>query len=262
MQHVIESGVYGRGRTVNFSPKTLRYKRALAFNKYRGQAFEGDGITEENVLDILHTCLLHGTGARPAKRVAWEIPAVFGESECLALTDRHNEQVVQLYNGGWEPLTYVSTDVPDLYLERYGSPEEGSFFVVVLNDGAGTVSGNVVLSEKLGLTEMPEVFEEHSGLSCAVRMNGSSNWTVDFSNLLSRRSLLFQVVPAGGQRKNSGFNPGPGMFGGAGKSKADDRKKPGSSKKSAAKKKPRKRSGKKASTSRKRSASKGGLKTR
>ncbi len=262
VQHVIESGVYGRGRTVNFSPKTLRYKRALAFNKYRGQAFEGDGITEENVLDILHTCLLHGTGARPAKRVAWENPAVFGESECLALTDRHNEQVVQLYNGGWEPLTYVSTDVPDLYLERYGSPEEGSFFVVVLNDGAGTVSGNVVLSEKLGLTEMPEVFEEHSGLSCAVRMNGSSNWTVDFSNLPSRRSLLFQIVPAGGQRKNSGFNPGPGMFGGAGKSKADDRKKPGSSKKSAAKKKPRKRSGKKASTSRKRSASKGGLKTR
>ncbi len=228
VQNVIENGEYGLGRSVNFSPEILRYKRALACGKFRAQAFEGNGVTRKNVLDLMHTYLLHATGASPIDTTQYENPGVFGENQCLLLTDELNILVKMLHAAGWEPLTFVTTIAPDIYLERYGSPEDDSFFVVVLNDDIEPISDSIVLTNELGLNDKPQVFEIRSGVFYGVSSNGPSSWKVKFNNLPMRRSLLFRVIPDGGESVSDSVDPGPGLFGDAEKTDTKKGRKPGS----------------------------------
>lgn len=190
----IENGEYGHGRTGNFDPFILRYKRALAYGKYRGQKFNGKDIDQDDVLDTFHTYLLYGMGATPDTSLEFENPSVFGYDQCIEFADAHNAFVAVVHNAGWEPLTMASCSTPDILLERYGSPDDGVFYLAAFNDGSGYASGTIELSKNLGLTLQPlDVYEEVTGQSYP--LGGSSpSWTIDFSDLRKRRILVFRVT--------------------------------------------------------------------
>jgi len=200
----VENGQYGFGRNSSFDPAIMRYKRALAYGKYRGQKFNGKRLDEEDVLDTFHTYLLYATAAMLDEAMSFKNPSSFGFEQCKAFADSHNTFIALLHTAGWEPCTRASCSTPGIFMERYGSPEDGTFYLVVFNDSGSYTSGTVRLSEALGLAEQPlEIYEEVAGMSYPI--GGSSpSWTIDFNSLRNRRSLVFRITV-----DSSGFT-GPG----------------------------------------------------
>lgn len=190
--NAVSDGEYGIAREGSFDPAILRYKRAVVFQKYRCQEFNGTKITRSDVKDHLHTYLLHAMGAMPDEGIAFKQPALFGKNQCLALVEAHNAIVADLHNAGWEPVTHAGCATPDTYLERYGTPGGGEFYIVMLNDGTTAASGTITLRAELGLTAKPVVFELIAGTNYTVHGSGPE-WTFDFQTLLKRRALVFRI---------------------------------------------------------------------
>jgi len=189
--NAIIGGAYGKGfaRWGNFDPEVQAYKRALAYHKIRGMAFEGQGITEQDVIETQETCLLFGLGAG-FKNDAGFVPPFDWEAS-IPLSMAHNALISELYLAGWEPLTRAVGD-QDLAIERYGSPEDGKFFLVVHNFSEDAVSDTITLSPELGLILPPRVVERLSGEG--VPVGGSKpEWTIPVSDLDARRSRMFEI---------------------------------------------------------------------
>ncbi len=188
----IIGGAYGKGfdRWANFDPEVQAYKRALAYHKIRGMAFEGEGITEQDVIETQETCLLFGMAA------GFKIDAGFVEpfdwEASIPLSMEHNARVSELYRAGWEPLTHATVD-QGLALERYGDPEDGIFFLVVHNYGDEAVSATITLSPELELFLPPRVVERISGE--VIEVGGA--WperTIPVSDLGARRSRMYEIT--------------------------------------------------------------------
>lgn len=190
--NAVTDGEYGGGRDGSFNPEVLRYRRAIVYQKCRSQQFNGQDITHDDVEDTLHTYLLYAMGGETGNDITFKEPSLFGWDQCVALVEAHNDIAADLHNAGWEPLTFADCATPDIFLERYGAPEFGEFYVVILNDGTATASGTITLREGLGLVAKPEVTEVISGTKYTVHGSGPE-WTVDFQNLADRRALVFKI---------------------------------------------------------------------
>jgi len=192
--NAVSNGAYGQARTINFDPEILRYKRALAGQKYRMQEFNGTDLDRDDVLDTLHTYVLYAMGGVPDTEAEFEDPGVFDMDDCLELTEQYNAYTSELHMAGWQPLTYSTCSHPDIYIERYGSHTNEYFFLVVLNDGADPVSADIILHDELGLLARPIVHEVVSDERYwPVRM-GPAQWSVDLLELRQRRAHLFLII--------------------------------------------------------------------
>ena len=197
-------------RWKNFDPEVQAYKRTLAYHKIRGMAFEGDGISEQDAIETLETCLLFGMAAGFKETVAFVAP--FNQNEAYAMVREHNARVMALYEAGWEPLTHASTGCT-LNIERYGNPADGVCSLVVHNFGNDAVSGTVTLSAELGFSTRPNVVDRLSGDAMAVGGSGPE-WTLEVADLEARRSLLLEIKPGGGGGPcGVALPPGPDTFG-------------------------------------------------
>ncbi len=192
VNNAISNGQYGYARENAFDPAILRYRRAIVYQKYRCQKFNGTKITRSDVHDTLHTYLLFAMGAIPDERIKFKNSAQFGWDQLIATVEFHNAMAADMHNAGWEPVTHADCDAGEIRLERYGEVAGGAFYIVALNESESAVSGTITLRGGLGLGKKPEVTELISGTKYTVNGSGPE-WTVDFQRLVKRRALVLKI---------------------------------------------------------------------
>ena len=181
----------GNGSTSDYAPWLVRYKRALAYQKLRGTAFAGSGITRQDVEHTLAYTLLWGTAARFKDETDFD--GITAE-EADSLARAHNRLVADLQRAGWEPMTGAHTSDPNLLVERYGSPPQ-PFFLVVTNVSGQPVDGSLRLDPSLGVAAIERITERTRG--AVVKISGRSPaWTLGFKDLGSFDTLLLEIVPS------------------------------------------------------------------
>ncbi len=190
--NAIVDGAYGQSYyEENFDPEILAYKRALAFHKQRGIVFEGSGITASDIVQSYATALRFGMSAGFKSTTVFTGEGDYEQSEQLAR--EHNGRVAKLQRAGWQPRT-LATGTEGIALERFGTSEAGTFYLVVHNPGEQAVSGTITLSSELALAAQPtvkEVLDEGQ----PVEVGGSGpEWSFTLTDLPPRRSLLFEIT--------------------------------------------------------------------
>jgi len=186
----ISNGEYGGGHAGNFDPVILRYKRALAYHKPLGMAFEGNYITSNDVIDTLHNSLLYAMGGQ-FKSSAGLVNITY--PECVLISREFTETASVLNEAGWRPLVMARCDDGKVFLERYGNKTNDEFFIVAQNSNSNFANGTIFLEPSLGINDEFEVFEYISKMPVAILKSGDE-WSITFSNLLPRRVNVYRFT--------------------------------------------------------------------
>ena len=192
VRDAISDGKYGSGYESNFDPEILRYKRALAYHKPLGMAFEGDNISSNDVLDTLHNCLLYAMGGQFKIGVGLVDMSYL---ECVAIAREFTAIASKLNEAGWEPIVMASCDNGQIYLERYGEKGGEEIFIVAQNSGTNSASGNIILEPELGVSNDWEAVEYISGEQVEIKYE-SGDYQISFSNLPARRVNVYMLSAA------------------------------------------------------------------
>ncbi len=103
------------GAHINWNPRILDYRRAIAYHRPQTWANGEPNLTLEDVREFVNLALFYGIFPhRKDEATGWE------EGSDQLITDTR-QVLFQFWAAGWEPVTYAWTDNEAVWVERFGS---------------------------------------------------------------------------------------------------------------------------------------------
>ncbi|HOJ59438.1 MAG TPA: hypothetical protein PK878_04060 [bacterium] len=136
-----ESNWIQNNQFVPDSDEIMNYRRVLCAQKpylfLMNTRFEN--LTPERVEQYFQRCLFYGMfpsmfSHNAADDPYWRNPALYNRDR--ELFKKYQPVIKKVAEAGWEPVTYVRSSEPDVWVERFGPDSEGNWYITVLNSSA------------------------------------------------------------------------------------------------------------------------------
>jgi hypothetical protein len=135
---------------------TMNFRRALCRQKPYCLLMNTDytRFTPALVENYFQRCLFYGVWPgffdqeAASKDPYWVSEKKWYERD-RSLFQKYIPLLKQVTSAGWQPVTRASTDTPKVWLERFGEPSEGRFFLTALNDQGETQRTRITLDKAI-----------------------------------------------------------------------------------------------------------------
>jgi hypothetical protein len=169
-------------------------RRTMSYGKQWSNLFvsSSSAPSQATVLTYLRQALL--LGYFPGfNGIYWDTPVAYERDR--SLFQQYIPLIKSEVTAGWQPVTYASSSDPKTFLERFGNPTAGKFYVSAQNTGTSTSTPQITIDGAgLGISTSSSVTIKELLSNLAVSASRSGNNILFSDNLSAGESSLYELT--------------------------------------------------------------------